>query len=495
MKRVLLATLFLFSACKEQPRYEVLPEPIIQKTNPPGLPDGEQYVTTPAPQTEAEAMAEPLVPPESDYPNASEKFRRAYEQEVRFSRGEAADLDGDGRKESVGKWVRGVFTYAKDMNGDGVPDITDDGTTHTVDWNYDGRPDAVTVISIRPNGGEKTVETSVDDDGVMSKRETTEILGPPDKMRWTNEELQNGRWVVTSTHIESGIQHAIEEQEGESKPDGLFPSNVGPPWVDAEGPVKILMGDPDTGRCGFENAAALEDALICAKERVATKLLNLNPKLSEKMVKFLASPPRRPALTVVACNGTDGRYGGGTTRNVPVIWAGKVTQAHHISMPYEIALKTEKQTCELLMHELMHAAGVDSGDQHNSKRDDIIYSCSRQAAGCSDATHGYRGPDTHRDCATCASGKLKTKCGGRSMFGEGPAPANPNLACVRVTDKVELIPCATTRRVDGTYCDDTPVAPGGCCTSCQPGSYAAGGGFCPATLPNTCVGELIWCEI
>lgn len=485
MSLALIAALSLLSGCKGGPKLapdagvveakQVSPP---KKVNPPAP-------TAPAPgnwippnqMTQAEAMAEPLRP--ANRPDMTAEDLREWEASVRFHRGEAVDFDGDGYKESVGKWVNGVFTSTEDLNKDGKPDVTFDGTRLSIDSDFDGKPDEVTTTT----GTTTVMETDNDHDGIFDERETTEILGNGMRVLRERRADPSGSYEVESDTIRpremnaKGADLGSDETKRAACPSEVsarFTRDIEEPSIGFKG-VRVLVG---RDRCNETQASALYAALKCAGEKRGSCLSGLNPAVSIKLSQLLT---RTNGITPAVISCSPCRLTGASTVLGMQLPDGRLFTA--IEMPASIASATKKTACELVLHEMFHAAGYKGADDHDARGDDWIYSCGRICPGCSHYSKGWG--DDHKDCATCAVGKLKAQCGVRITFGDGPAPPDPNLRCVRVTDKLEYAPCATTQKLDTWYCDRTYVNPSGCCLSCPPGYIMPGPDQCNGGVPLT----------
>lgn len=447
---------------------------------------------------QAEAMAEPLQPDPESISEYSPEALREYEQSVRFHRGEPADFDGDGRKEAVGKWVNGVFTYTIDENGDGRPDTTFDGTTHTIDFDFDGRPNVVDVTT----AGKLVQETDEDQDGTLDKRITTEEVGDEERVRIEVRRSPDGPYEFESEHTEPKYKVLYlkprTQAPAEARDIGLaacvaemgqrFPKDIAKPYYGTKG-VIIPYGRPALGRCTPEQGRKVQKALECVQHKVETCLKVLEPTIRGRMDKLLKGEGEKK--TVVSCSG-ECDVGGITSPNFTI--NGRPITA--VELPQGITNAPGNMACEFLFHELMHAARVPMADDHDSKGADQLYSCARFCAGCSQASVG--GGDDHLDCARCAS-TVATKefCGYKTKVTDRPVPDGNGESCILLSPTtVDTAPCRSLEVVALT-CDDqmSRLPRSWCCEKCPDGYWAQGtdkkSGWCdglrnPKTNGSSC---------
>lgn len=447
------------------------------------LPPGEEFVETFRGPTEEEAKAEPLLPDEESRSEYSAEELREYEQITRFHRGEAADLDGDGRKEAVGRWVNGVFTFAIDENGDGTPDNTSDGTREVDDSDYDGRPNMIVTTTVRPNGGLKVVrERDKDGDGTMDERYTTERLTSTTERRlMERRDDPNGEYRVvydrvaslTNLHLARTPTSNLSSSEQEACIDEFpqrFPKDISAPVYGTKG-VIIPYGRAALGRCTSDQGKKVRKALSCVKDKALTCLSTLNPALARRLSKFLQWRDQA-TKAVISCSGTCDV--GGITRNDFGVGNSEI-QA--IELPSGILNVPDTMACEFLLHELLHAMKEEPAADHDSNGNDQIYSCSRVCSGCSHSSVGAG--DDHRDCAVCGEPVANKQSCGWKALAEGSIGTDPKGCVKRVKDEVLFSP-GSARLVTVYNCDDTrSMAHQSACIQNCPEGYIAGA-YCSA---------------
>lgn len=475
------------------------------------LPPGEEFIPPSTRDFQAEALAEPLQPDAESAADMSPKDLRDWENAVRFGRGEAVDFDGDGYKESVGKWVDGHFTSTHDRNADGIPDETYDGTRDVEDTDFDGRPNRIVTTTLRPNGGTKMVEeTDTDGDGILDERYTEERLAPH-KERRLMERLQDGVWTVEYDEVGSTFRRMTtadltdaEMQQCANEFPQRFPSDLSGPVKGTKG-VKIPYGrEGESHRCPKEAATKVDKALQCVRKKVDSCLSPLNPTLADKLRRFLAGEKQRDDnrswQTYVSCSGTCEAAGGITERD---------ENAHtaKIELPTDLLFLSDQALCERLFHELLHGMGLSTGWHHDTLGSDRLYSCARVCSGCSHDSIGSG--DDHLDCARCADpAPNKQLCGTkpvvttRSLIDSPPSCGyQPALAPYQTAS-------CSRKEVILANCDNTkiPDTSSWCCEngSCPPGFSIEGSrssdGWCNSYQEqdiemNTCQGPLWLCDV
>lgn len=487
----LLALLIILSSCK--PVTDKEPEPVAE-TRPP-LPPGEEWIDRGPPETQADAMAEPLHPDPESAEMMGPDMVREWEAAVRFRRGEAVDYDGDGFKERVGKWVDGVFTSEFDENKDGKPDSVSDGTTKKTDLNFDGRWDVIVTVSIRPNNGQKTVEeVDEDSDGVFEKRLTIEHLSRKTQRemleRWDGE-----KYVVEYDEVRSTLKlmqapraKATPTDPCVQKMSERFPTDIDGPLVGSKG-VKIPYGREEERRCSKSDARKALKAIRCAQLKANVCLYTLNPRVRARVRELLDyERVESPQSAVISCNGVCDVVIS-ETRWRPGIAA--------IELPKGFANLPDNMVCEFVLHEIMHVVGIEEAWDHDEKGQDMLYSCARNCSGCSHASIGAG--DDNKDCARCASPSmaLKAICGTvyeatEVQIAPPRWPAAPiiNGPCLKAQGSLLLSePCADYRVVRSEFCDGTKFTDEGCCMGCSDGFTNS----TPCPSWNTCQQKLPWC--
>jgi hypothetical protein len=516
--------------CKEVP--DLPPIELPPDGEPPSLPADEAPVVEAPRRTREEVFAEPLLPDEESISEYTPEELREYEQEGRFQRGEAADVDGDGYKERVGHWNGDVFTYEIDENRDGIPDDVYDGTTHTVDWDFDGKPNMVETRTLRPNGGRKLVrELDEDEDGFTERRETMERLSPDTKrIRMETRTGPDAPWEVEDEFVEPmyHIQQLnpetlkiIRGAQGKAAPkaksggrsaavtadtlacvrelDKRFPTDISKPYYGRKGLI-VPYGRPALGRCTAEQGKKVSKALSCVRKRAMSCLDSLNPGIAKRLRELMEGVTEDGAplpQAVVSCSGECDL--GGITRHQLVI-GGREVEA--IELTQGITNVSDTVACEMLLHEVMHAAGIPVGRTHDTQGQDRFYSCARVCPGCSDSSIGAG--NFHEDCARCAdTPKRKAICGAKLDVTD-VVVTDTASSCVRSGPAPFTVACSA-RQVNALLCDDTPypdVKPAYCCASCPPTySVPAVGNWCPTLKDPTLDGnscdkedDLIFCQ-
>lgn len=478
MKPVLLAAALLVTACHWPIEFPPT-DPIPDAGQP--LPPGEEYVPSLIVYPELEDALDP-----ESAANMTPEDVHSWEQDVIFRHGGAADFDGDGFKESVGKLDEtGRLGFEIDENEDGTPDSISDGWRTVSDSNFDGKPDAVTVRSIRPNNGTKVVsEVDTDFDGIFDERKTREMLAPFVERYLTEKRATpDGEYEVTEEFTHSPIWEERRASLGE-EPDPLcprlmssrFPRDVAPPLYGTAG-VVIPYGREH--RCTQEQATKVNKALQCVQRKIRTCLGALNPELAATMRKLVEKGHRATAdkdkditvKAVISCGGVCD-MGGITAPDYAVFPNGAILAA--IELPTGILNEPDDMACESLFHELMHAALIATAGDH-SNGTDLIYSCSRSCSGCPHASIGAG--DDHKDCARCAVKDRKPSCGLRTEVTNIVVPDGNKASCFMQIGTRVLSAGCTAKKVFTNTCDDTrsDLVSSWCCDKC-PDGYALGDG-------------------
>lgn len=474
--------------------YPVQPRPPVAP-----LPPGEEWIVPPVRigRSQAAVMAEPLQPSPENVAamEMTPEDIRKWEAGARFNRGEAVDMDGNGKPDHFGSWSTGRFTYTVDENEDGRPDETFDGTTRTADTDLDGRANLVETRTVRANGGLKEVrESDTDSDGVMDERYTIEQLAPSKRHRRL-ERLKDGKWTVEYDVVGSPVD-TMQKTQGSDLTDEQgtcqnrlayrFPQNIDEPTFGSQA-VRIPYSGPR--RCSLGQANKVIRALRCVERKTDTCLPMLNPDVA-RQVRWLVRSAMPQA--VVSCTGTCPNIRGGTWRGMD-FGGGEVLTA--IELPTSIESDSDDAACETLFHELMHAAGVQQGPNHDATGDDVIYSCSRVCTHCSHSSLGAG--DDHKDCATCADANRKNQCGIKGEVTERILPFDGAYACAKFgAGAVTYAPCERRHEVLYSSCDDTKIRSDACCEGCPEGYSPLGGGLCNTLVPpNTCTGPLWVCGV
>ncbi len=351
-------------------------------------------------------------------------------------------------------------TATGDFNQDGIVDYTYQGVvsgttvegTELTDTNFDGVFDQQDVASYDTS---TTFPTNYTD--------TFSLLQVPDGGG------DAGVWVQSWTY-----QGAAVALGGSGSCDGY----AGFPDATASGvtltpvpgtQINIVTGDPYTqdGTCSAYGAAVLVADFQEAIYLSSFCYILINPDLGDQLATALQTQPLQ-----VGC----GNSCSGVAASTDLAW-GKYSAYRHNKVPQRMNLnpavmvpETDIQRVEILIHELLHYAGIPhtpppAGDPAGHDRP---YGCGRYCTMCKSYNATYGGSNTPLgyswDCSVCADPAHVEVCG-YSNFGTSTDEA----ACNAAGEGTDCTACISMQKTSCNQGDPRPLpsaTPEPCCSGC-----------------------------
>lgn len=260
------------------------------------------------------------------------------------------------------------------------------------------------------------------------------------------------------------------------------------PMISDEG-YSFMIDESGCGDTAEDNAANMKkilDAFNCAFSERKKCLKETNEAVYQEFLSFFY--PLVLGRIGFACTELPEEYAGWTITDdplTPIIYFDPARVFKNCGAGDTACQKQESETlCSLMLHELMHAARLPDGDDHDVGVD-LIYSCARYCGFCQ--IHGDQdsedpGERTHPsvDCAICArykraeignfevNGIDPKECGYMKLFQEGPcddtyAVCHSGLGCI----SAECEQCRTATLYDCDYNKiEETIFENFCCLQC-----------------------------
>ena len=341
------------------------------------------------------------------------------------------DLNGDGNPEYLFTWdpVSQTGSKAYDANSDGVPNYSatlsnnPEEMVALIDTTGAGVPDTQITDIYNPDAGthEQLVSTDILDGGLFPDG------GEPDG-GWYLERQDTFPLVINDTDS-NGFYDCPPPKPGSGisgsafDPPSAFPAGFPNVGAGGSGIGIFSNGGPNNGSdgsCSASNTTAMTNALNCAINEAHGCISQMNSAIAAELASFLQN-----SSWDMACGNQVPSSGAQSDTDAPPCafgtssYNGGAGSAPECAPrrtnfnPTQVANATPNALCQVMLHEMMHAAGVDSpdGDTHDVCRDDPVYACSRYCTACSTTTMPS-GETPAQDCARCAdSDSNKSKCG------------------------------------------------------------------------------------
>lgn len=429
--------------------------------------------------------------------------------------GMPADFDGDGRAEYVPMFDgKGGVTVTEDPKGTGMVAYTFvfDAAALTASYTFDPKGDGT---------GKWTIATDINMHQTVTT-EDTDYDGNPDwrTTRTVDVQARTAHVVVETAPNNDGNFAVVRDTtipsdtkggggNGGCSADGVgpsFPSNA--PTVSAGNNLHIRTsnGDPTglgggvgdgsmdgpDGSCSNAHVKDLQQGIDCALSSGFKCLEGTNAYAAFQLETALAY-----GSWDVGCGNT---CGPGVTdgANTCGPGSGGCSPIQSAFEPSILDGDSPTNTCDLVLHEMLHWAGVPSDDTHDQGNDQV-YACGRYCGGCDEgspwAVPQGMGITQNTDCAKCASTpEEKAQCGTQLKNGSmtNNAVCHQGLACISAN-------CADPHQMNVVDCNGQtlPQFAAGiwCCNSCPAGCNQSNDLPCGANPTTTgCNGGTPFCN-
>ncbi|HZP15373.1 MAG TPA: hypothetical protein VFA96_06095 [Nocardioides sp.] len=405
------------------------------------------------------------------------------------------------------QFARFVAGLPADLNGDGIPDtfveaLSGGGTRTRRDLDENGVNEVVTDVD---SGGNSTSSIDDDGDGVVDRTVTTQV-GPPFVRveRWDEDHdgLFERRRTSTSDATADTIHVVVEVDETaahtstvlsddtvdliEGAGGGVDRACMHLPMVDPDDPgparsdnIRIPTNESaPSGYCNKQEALRLNAAFDCAKDQMHKHCLdNLDKDVMSRIEDALKDHGMR--ITCGLCFGD---------LDAATEVGGSLSAFNHL----HLAVLSDPALCEAASHELMHMAGFAGGIGHATDHNDKVYACARTCNGCTDSPPVGPGISTSsgRDCAMCAEGENKMKCGSKPKL--VATSCLPQYSVCRSGLLAYTCPDCKTKQL--VTCDDAMTVADTGFTCCQACDNANDPNFAPCSEPpKECTDKPAYC--
>jgi len=425
------------------------------------------------------------------------KVMQEWERNVERARaGEPVDFDGDGFEEYL-QWTdekgiihveikspAGSFSWVSKLHPDGTKIILYDANGNgklnkRVEENADS-----TIYFIASNGDgvfdERIVVTFDFENGEYIHVRVFEKLNSNGTWEETQREtkpLRQGMPFFSKTQ-ENFLQGFVEPQYATSNTGGSRPE-----FQDIGNKLRLQTGG--TGACNPEQAAKIREAFdtIFSKD---SKVLQCLSEANGEIAGRLREVNRTPHANI-DCVAHDKREQASVERP----WDEKhLRQSNCIPGEPQCTLSINPETFETLkskpndfmsvmLHEYLHLLGF-SGDKDHNAGIDMVHSCGRYCANCSQVAGGLFTQSDQINCQKCAAGdpQREAMCKRKIIVSREPAPSYP-CGFNNINNQTELVFCSRFRCIQAFNCDGKyfPVHPpsilvndkcnAGCCEECH----------------------------
>ncbi|WP_146209698.1 hypothetical protein [Vitiosangium sp. GDMCC 1.1324] len=444
----------------------------------------------------------PSEPPSTEQDDAFAAWRKygqpqtikLFEEYAKASRGEAADLDGDGVPETTSVrmpdgGMRWEFAPLKDGRLHGIMEMSPRGDVLTwIDTDGDGHIERREEVTL--NGKLRVLWRDTNGDGRLEERRTETEEENSTKVVIEIDPTGNGNFALSTEYsLPLALPATYEECKKNDFMTGDFPKlgdqDVEPRDIKFEStPVVTIIGGAAKGSCNDYEISSVVAAVECAlglqSERKGLKCLKATNSSMADHFRFSLLKKRIKIACGLNCDGV-----GATT-------LGSRTSAPYINLNSRYFWETDSAdaNCETIFHELLHASGVaTTGVNHNDGDPrDQVYACSLYCSGCRTDTAVSPQPTANENCARCAgSPEEKRKCGIEKKLAHVACPSAAICHGGILTNKA----CEKCKGVVEQDCAGQPLGSAGdfyCCETCPATANRSNDIPCTSTptLPNGC---------
>lgn len=444
----------------------------------------------------------PLEPPlEADDPFAVwKKYGQArtiklFEEYARASRGEPADLDGNGVPDTTSiQTPDGSMRWEFDPQQDGrfrwaVEENTSGDLLTLVDADGDGRLESREELTA--DGSLRVLWQDSDGDGVLEERRTEQMDESGVRVVVERDLEGTGSFsLVTEYSLPLVLPATYEECREKGFFVGDFPSlktkDTDPKSIDFKAsPVVTIIGGAAKGACNDYEMPSVVSAVECAlgiqdEKKGFQCLQGTNANLAGRFRAGLL----KNRITIACGLDCDGVGG---------ITLGSQTRAPYVNLNWRyLDEQPSDAICETVFHELLHAAqAADPGVNHNEgDPKDQVFACSLYCSGCRTHALSNPSPTANENCARCAgTPEEKRKCGVQQKLDSVQCPS----AGICHGGILTIKSCEKCKGVVGYDCAGQRIESSGegdfyCCETCPIGANRSNDMPCTSspTLPNGC---------
>ncbi len=401
--------------------------------------------------------------------------------------GEAADLDGDGGRETTAIALEDRLRWETNTRMiPGQPDVVIEvysagGSYTAVDSNQDSHPEWVETVSA--DGKLVTLLFDENSRGVANRRETQLTSADGRQVTVRNEVLDGGSFVPDSEFTRSNVlagaaydacaahNFDLDNFPSVATPEQTLVGVEAPDFGTGHVPVNVISGDATSGYSCRHRMSALMKAFDCAlgkeKNRGLDCLRQTNAALATRLSSILIN-----ASITVGC----GLYCPGVVAVTDKVYqegAGWPSRYRININPTDFDKSIPEDQCNTVLHELLHVARATSGPGHSDGDPrDQVFACANFCSGCSSSGDASLAGGAHADCARCAgSNRERAACGVQRKLEDIPctSPGVPPSICHGGLANLNCVQCGGAVDVDCAGAEfDPPVRLFNCCKMCPP---------------------------